>query len=370
MQIDMHYYGTYAMARSAGLNEQACQAIATAAEFVDDNPGKTAIEFKDAARLDLNATAHHALDISNLDPEDQRHVWVPFHFFPGGEGDSYTERLVCVKDGKLARAMVEHNLGQSAQPFALELLGITAHVYADTFSHYGFSGVSSRRNRIVSDSLEFGGGLDPDIVDHIRKKAKDFEKKYGKENGLIANIKESFAWFTTIKAKLGGVPALGHGAVATFPDRPYLVWSFEYEHVGNRVHRNNPETFLEGCEALHRMFSDFGKRRPEMVEDGIGKSFEKIRQRVQGILLKPGKKSERVEYWQKAMRAGELSNEVGHQIPVYHGKEWHEQLDALDKTEDSQAILSLAPFRFFQAVAAHKAYVMRDLLPAHGIIVD
>lgn len=37
MQLDMHFYGTYAMARAAGLNVKTCTTIATAAQFVDDN---------------------------------------------------------------------------------------------------------------------------------------------------------------------------------------------------------------------------------------------------------------------------------------------------------------------------------------------
>jgi len=62
MQIDMHYYGTYAMARAAGLNREASTVIATAAQFVDDNADKENVWFRDGARIDGNATAHHAFD--------------------------------------------------------------------------------------------------------------------------------------------------------------------------------------------------------------------------------------------------------------------------------------------------------------------
>jgi hypothetical protein len=40
MQVDMHYYGTYAMARPAGLTPEASKTIATAAQFVDDNANR------------------------------------------------------------------------------------------------------------------------------------------------------------------------------------------------------------------------------------------------------------------------------------------------------------------------------------------
>ena len=45
MQVDMHYYGTYAMARAAGLSPADCRIIAIAAQFVDDNAGKDTIWF-------------------------------------------------------------------------------------------------------------------------------------------------------------------------------------------------------------------------------------------------------------------------------------------------------------------------------------
>ncbi len=56
MQKDMHYYGTYAMARAAGLSATACQIIATSAEFVDDNAEKRTVEFGDGGRLDFVPT--------------------------------------------------------------------------------------------------------------------------------------------------------------------------------------------------------------------------------------------------------------------------------------------------------------------------
>lgn len=37
MQTDMHYYGTYFLARAAGLNATAALSIAIAAEYVDDS---------------------------------------------------------------------------------------------------------------------------------------------------------------------------------------------------------------------------------------------------------------------------------------------------------------------------------------------
>jgi hypothetical protein len=40
MQLDMHYYGTYAIARTAILTPEASKTITAAAQFVDDNANR------------------------------------------------------------------------------------------------------------------------------------------------------------------------------------------------------------------------------------------------------------------------------------------------------------------------------------------
>ena len=50
MQLDMHYYGTYAMARAGGLNSDAARIIATSAQFVDDNTAQSHVGFRDGSR--------------------------------------------------------------------------------------------------------------------------------------------------------------------------------------------------------------------------------------------------------------------------------------------------------------------------------
>ena len=45
MQKDIHYYGTYAMARAPGPAPKVCRTSKTAAEFDDDNGDKETIEF-------------------------------------------------------------------------------------------------------------------------------------------------------------------------------------------------------------------------------------------------------------------------------------------------------------------------------------
>jgi hypothetical protein len=363
MQIDSHYHATYALARAAGLRPEVAQTIATCAQFVDDNVAQTSIELRDGSRVDVEATAHHPIDRENLEAQDQRQVWVPFHFLPGNEGDSFTERLKCRKDSAIAREMVEHHLDLADKPYAASLLGIAAHVYADTFSHYGFAGVSSRGNRVHNDSFELSDDLEPEIRQYILEKQARFRLRQGAQ--LFDNIK---AWLG--EAASG---ALGHGGVATLPDRPYLAWSFEYESLdvveGKRSRRDNRVTFVEGFARLHDMFTRFAARRPDLCSND-GREFGDIEAAVREVVAVQAPCEGRVLAWEAIARSGRVFGRGGESIPPYQGLLWNDLWLELHGADNGGAISHHAVWRFYQAAAVHRTHVLRDLLPRHGLIVD
>lgn len=381
MQKDMHYYGTYAMARATGLKPEVCQTIATAAEFVDDNGAEEEISFGDGGRLHLIPTAHHFKPVtndmtgflSNLDKQDQRLVWLPFHFLPGNEGNSVSERLLCRKDSVVAREMVEHNLFVTKEHAALGqyLMGITAHVYADTFSHYGFSGVSSRWNRVRYDSIEFLN-LESDFIKaHIHRKTERFQDEHMPHTFLenfrrdVIDMKEEVqSW--AAEAASG---ALGHGAALTHPDRPYLEWQFDYEYPDTRSSgvRDNPVTFLDGCQKLHNMFRRLADAVPEW-RDSDGKSFDHIRDIVENILAVQMPCEDRIAAWIDAAKSGKLFAQA-ESIREYQGESWQRGLEELRSSKDSSDALDQPIFRFFQAASVHRMYVLHVLLPSHGLVV-
>ena len=376
MQLDMHYYGTYAMARTAGIKPDSAQVIATSAQFVDDNTARGHVEFRDGARIDQEPTAHHLADFSNLDDRDQRRVWVPFHFLPGNVGDTYTERLKCRIDSPIAQELRDHHLALSDRAFALHLLGITAHVYADTFSHYGFSGVSSRGNKVDNSSFRFHEEVDntdeateelsSDMRDYVTAKMARFFENRGTHGGLLTNINSLVAETAS--------GALGHGSVATLPDRPYLIWSFDYERPDAiaEIHsiRNNPATFLAGCRALYNMLRRFVEMQADAHGCGDARDFETIAPKVREVLLVQADKAGRVAAWQDAAQSGEIFGVGGETIPEYDGGDWNAQWDELDGKVDYRTAMDLPVWRFYQAASLHRTYVLRDLLPKHGIIVN
>ena len=183
MQEDMHFYGTYVLARAAGIPSREAQTVAYAAQFVDVSHTTENQIHRDGGLLHSTATVHNYWEIfqnSRSDPEEQRRVWVPFHFLPGGRGDTFRERILCVKNSEIANLMIAHHIEKAVGNcnFSLELLGVAAHVYMDTFSHYGFSGISSNLSAVNGESCVPIGVKSTFINSYVMDKKASFYEKY------------------------------------------------------------------------------------------------------------------------------------------------------------------------------------------------
>jgi hypothetical protein len=356
MNIDMHYYGTFALARAAGLNALAAEAIAAASAYTDDAAAGM-LAFADGAGFKYRATAHHCASIRNIDRDDQRNVWVPFHFLPGNQGATFEERLVCRKDSELARAMVRHHAALTDRPYFLELLGIAVHVYADTFAHYGFSGISSALNRVDTGSFRFED-LDETLETHIRDDARRYAAAHAYEDGRLIHFVAAFA-----EAASG---ALGHAAAAHYPDRPYLVWHLTFEYPAARPERrDNPLTFGQAAAALFTLFRDVADRVPELA-DGQRRAYPDIAEVIREVLAVQGLQEERVAAWQSAI--GDLCGSSD-PIPGYRPAIWQLELAEAEGAPSAGAFHDRPVCRFHRAAALHRAYVLDDLLPSVGLLV-
>ena len=353
MQKDMHYYGTYAMAVAAGIPKVDAAIVAYAAQFVDDSTRYDSGQHQDGGLLFGITTAHHPAQVLIKQPQDhannfeeQRKIWIPFHFFPGGEGDAFHEKLLCTKDGPIIQEVLKNYLTNAIEkPYRLELLGICAHVYADTFSHYGFSGMSSPYNETKQDSLECVSPPSPKFLKYITDKVVVFKDKFCARGAEIAS------------------EALGHGAVATWPDRPYLHWKFEFKKARptgeTESDRNNPETYLDACEKLHDFF---GQCAEKMYGKTTSTPFINIEQSVRDVLIFEGAEEERSQKW--------VSSGLADGIPQYNPENWeNDKKRAFELASVSKDGINTNIYRFHQAAAYHRYYVLKDLLPSHGIAV-
>ncbi|WP_243303687.1 DUF6765 family protein [Geothrix oryzisoli] len=204
MQIDFHHTATYVLARLAGFPHGEATTIAHSAQYVDDATAQGTITFTNGKTFDRIASAHPVLPtskkfFSNLKNKSNVEVWLCFHFLPGnyglktGEGQDLEtiRRLVCTTDSPVASAMCSACLAAKEKPNALHRLGISAHVYADTWAHRGFVGLKHPINEVKSLHTT-GKGLDEAM------------------NSIQSGIAK-------------GLP-LGHGMALTLPDQPYLSW--------------------------------------------------------------------------------------------------------------------------------------------------
>lgn len=368
MDLDMHYYGTYALARAAGLKPEVAETIAYASQYVDDSTDKNIGEHPLGIRFLAEVTAHHPQNLgANRSEDDQRQVWVPFHFLPGGHGKTLSDKLMCVKDSGPARMMVSHHLNRADAPFAVELMGVTAHVYADTFSHYGFSGVSSRQNRVMSDQISLHSLTDA-VREYLGPRVLRFFEKFGAQGGLVSNFRNILSLGVQFASG-----ALGHGAVAVYPDQPYLKWTFEYEFesdVRPKVSiRDNPATFLEACEKLHRMFRTFAARRPDLQDGTGGLSWNELEDPCKTLLAVEGDIPTRSEAWNHAVQQGLVCAAQPKGIPPYTNATWNQARVSLKDVLEMKVARDSHLYHFYQACSLHRHYVLRELLPAHEIVV-
>ena len=353
MQIDMHFYGTYALARAAGIKPDSAHTIAYASQFVDDAlEGEVNVLENHKAVFPI-ITSHKPMDYQNAMLRDQWKVWVPFHFLPGNlkTGKSFYEKMQCLKatESETAGKILEHALSYKLKPYGAHLAGVTAHVYADTFAHYGFVGLSADWNKVHYDSVQ------PAKSHTIRI------KKYiwGKFDNFKVRIAGTFA---------ESIP-VGHGAVATYPDRPYLKWQYLQENKRQPIVRDNPKDFLKGCELLYNFFIDFVTDNPIHGKPNT-RTFADIRKTVEGILKKEGKKKERITQWEKAIARNALFQATQKDKKVkYNEADW--EYHRINKhLELHQTLDSCHSSHFIHAAWKHRNYVLYDLLPEVGLMAS
>ena len=378
MREDMHYYGTLAIALAAGIPQNDAQIIAYAAQYVDDSTGESSRVHKDHGMLYAIGTAHNPVQsILNRigrrmeGTEVQRKIWIPFHFLPGGKGETLSEKLICLKNSDIAREMLENNFEIALKkPYGIELMGITAHVFMDTFSHYGFSGITSSYNRVNNETIQFI--KEPENAAYIKEKFKNFFDKR-----IVTNIPMD----------------IGHAGVATYPDRPYLQWCFNFEKP--RPHNNeitsirdNRADFLEACKCLYTYFKTFAKAKKYPAADkyksfkdiekfkilnaffpGVSKTkknksitgYNSFMDSVMEIISKEVSMVEHIKAWKES---GLIPEDA-----AYDPKIWeNERNEFCDHESSSDAITNLV-YRFHQAATFHRYYVLKDLLPKYGIAV-
>ena len=372
MQIDFHHAVTYVCARLAGFEPEDADVVAHSAQYVDDATAQGEIWFDNGMFFERTASAHKTLDYRNSKALANHRVWLPFHFLPGNLGEpapaevpTYTKeefltRCICRPNSPPAQDLMRAIVARQDRPYALHRLGIASHVYLDTWAHQGFVGYEHRVNMAKDLDTDQDGGAAA-----LTEKVKAF---FG---GAFDEAAGRF---------VSGALPLGHGAVLSYPDRPYLRWSYT-DGLGTRVSRDNPRDFENAVRHLYQHYRRYLAYPASGdavfdIEYDFPEEFSRIGVHIGGITHPDG--DSRHAQWLKLVRDGEFGfSEEADYIGKGAGSWKHDALETLDdiagNTPDEPVALPAA-FQtsnwklFHDALHAHRFYVLHELLPRYGLL--
>ena len=352
MQIDGHHTLTYVLSRMAGFEHDEANIIAHSAQYVDDATNSGNIEFTNGAMFSRISSAHGTYDMKHhLDAHENHLVWVPFHFLPGNDGKiagenvdgSFINKLVCKPASPVAGDLLDECMKDIDKDYALHRLGITMHVFADTFAHKGFAGVIHNVNKVKNLKCD---NYDMGFFDEL--KSKTLSKKF----------------------------PMGHGAALTCPDMPFLKWSYT-NGLGELVERDNLKDFTEAAYDIFDQLNLFLQKQGKEVKDYTKADMDQIKQNFENFKDEDG--DIRHEKWLESIKNGDFS--FGSVELEYKAKgkgSWKYQAINQEKDTDSDDDMfefsddfMNSDWRLFHvALKAHRFDIINTVLPKYGISVS
>ncbi|MGZ3768603.1 MAG: DUF6765 family protein [Bdellovibrio sp.] len=364
MEIDFHFSVTYVVSRLAGLNHDQSQIVATCSQYVDDTVNTGVVNFKTGESYYRISTAHDTLDYHIALPLEERKVWVPFHFLPGNSKSGkhkreFYNRIVCKPNSDIAQAVFRNCILKQDRPFSLHQLGITAHVFVDTWAHQGFAGINHPVNLVSQITL----------IDPMDKKT--FLKILTKA-GLKAAVIHAVQ--PLVGNLLGLWFPMGHGAALHYPDHPFRQWSYRNGH-GEVINRNNPKDFLVAADELCKFIQRYILKKPDAVVPGLP---EPDKQLIAKMLseFKDEDGEKRNELWKRAIKEGAFSFGASHTHYASSGPgSWKFKalgaeaatIDSWERFDFKEEFFSSDWKLFHDAAKAHQFEVLTEILPKFGI---
>ena len=313
MKVDAHYYAILAFSRACGFRKEHAWDIAYASQFVDDakinhivihevpeNDVRSHLRTIDSKPCFFDmATCHSYRKIETFNYSSMIRNTAAFHFIPGCKGEHFVKRMRCKKNGIIIRNL----LGKVIERGDLIELGIALHVFADTYSHQGFSGLLSKVNNIKDLEIEDGSGRILDKIPKVIRWAKD----------------KVYMIFDKI------IPAYGHGQAMSFPDLPYLAWSYSYDASDEFSDKDessdkidNKKRFREAFNEIEKILKKFAERHPEYTEET--RSVFDMDRLFKALIVKKSDRG-RIKHWIHTMTHMGLFHEDDPML-TYDGHAW------------------------------------------------
>ncbi|RKP48297.1 DUF6765 family protein [Trinickia fusca] len=355
MNIDFHYGVIYAVARLGGLDVAEARTVAHSCQYVDDATTDGLLKFADGERFERIASAHEMIDYKNEEDDQNRRIWVPFHFLPGAQGKSVAEKAVCRPNSDVAKDVVRRALNAHGAYNALHRLGVTLHVYVDTWAHQGFSGVASDYNRIT----------------HLEGDDHDHETWLGKLKETLISAGEKVE-----SLAIDALSGLGHGAALHFPDMPWATWRYRCKVSEEMVHRDNLPDFVQAADMACKVVQAF-KAKSQEFESQPG--LPPDAKAALGNLLRENcshDPDERLSFWKEALASGKLPG-LNEALPDYIAKgpgSWKHAATRLAGDDDSgeapvwSEVFEQSDYRkFHDATKEHRFVAVQEVLPEAGL---
>jgi hypothetical protein len=368
MQIDFHHGVTYCVARIAGFDRERAAIIAYASQYVDDAVESGPVKFDNGTVFHRINSAHKTLDYRNFEKLANQRVWVPFHFLPGNHGlpagrsatGETIDRSICRPNSHVAQDMLRECIRTQQAPHALQRLGISMHVYGDTWAHQGFTGINHKINR-ASELLDEQGRLDRTKQERIQK---FYEKTIGEQ--IIDRVTGLF---------VSEMLPLGHGAVLSYPDKPFLKWGYT-NGLGEVVQRDNPADFLEAAQHMCQWLQRYLVGNSEVAVPGLPMVDRAMIADLLGN-TRDWESAARHDRWCQAIKDGKFSfgSEDCSYIAEGSGSWVAEAFGVSNPSFEDPRYCHPCPPNFLasnwklfhDALLAHQSFVMQELLPRYQI---
>ncbi|MEI6758464.1 MAG: DUF6765 family protein [Chlorobium sp.] len=407
MDIDFHYYATYAAACKAGFTSQDATVIATAAQYVDDSniehiseclasvarPGRryyiedfvpvpTVQTIGEFIRMEINPDEWGDSFLNNL-----RQVWSVFHFLPGnykntpgmqsyngpktwnnwsyGKDEEDAFKMLCLPNSSLVNNIINDiRLNHRNRAYYLCLIGLRMHVLADTWAHTYHTGspawcINDAAEEVYS--IDRIGDLENKTkVNWLRCNYRDWNQKASSIiNGEVA---------TPPSPSVNSICYAGHGRMGHLPDYPWIVYDYQPKWAGGRtIRKNNPDDYIKAFKQMVYAMSCIHNDKPFDIAtpygpDGvISKEDEKtVRDIMLMTLNKDGREdiTQRCAVWKKSLTTLKL-------VPVadYNDQNWFNEFKGSKSKESNY-------YCFNYAARLHFDLVAKALKSDIGVFID
>lgn len=274
---------------------------------------------------------------------------------PAGQGESLEEKTICRPDSEIARELVRRVISEKDADNALHRLGVTLHVYVDTWAHQNFTGTISKNNKVSS--------LEGEDLNH---------------ESWFARVKDKFevAKERMESEFLNEISGLGHGAALHFPDWPWVKWKY-INGYGNPIERDNLLIFMDAANMACKSVQGYvGGNTKYEDEPGLG---DDAKAALKALLANNRDEDEhnRLDVICNAVANGEIPG-ISESIPQYVSKGEHSWKHLATGITDTSGDGDVMPDwsekfensdyrKFHDAVKKHRFLVTQEILPKYGV---